>query len=188
MTQLISAGGDKAYKQKGIRANYFVYGFGIIPASTSFVMNGPQTRAFPFVIGEAMPVTRAGCYVATAQAGKGARIGMYDIQNGEPKNLLYDFGSIDVSTTGTKEIAISETIPAGIYAMALTTDSTSAAYREPDGASAIVAHFTGLLSAVGGTAGWGYNPASLTNFPAIWPGTTFGFPIIDCANVWLRNV
>lgn len=64
-----------------------------------------------FVVPRAVTVDRIGIHVTTAgTAGAVVRLGIY-LDNG---NLLLDAGTVDATTTGWKEIAIDQALPAGL--------------------------------------------------------------------------
>jgi hypothetical protein len=56
--------------------------------------------------------------VTAAVASSTVRLGIYSTVNNWPSTLVLDAGTIDSSSTGTKEITISQTLPAGVYILA----------------------------------------------------------------------
>lgn len=84
---------------------------------------GPSIATFPinavyycyFTVEEDQTFDRVACNVATAQASTTIRMGFYEDGGGYPTDLITDFGTVDSSTTGTKEITISEALSAGAY-------------------------------------------------------------------------
>lgn len=72
-------------------------------------------------------VDRIGVSVQAADAGKGMRLGIYadDDLDGYPDRLVLDAGTVDLDTTGARTIAIEQHLPAGLYFLALLTDSAA---------------------------------------------------------------
>jgi len=63
--------------------------------------------------------------VQAEDEGKHIRLGIYadDNLDGYPDRLVLDAGVVDLDTTGVKTIAIDQHLPAGLYFLALLTDS-----------------------------------------------------------------
>jgi hypothetical protein len=82
-----------------------------------------------FYIPESVTVDRVAINVSTLGTGV-ARLGLYnhDSATGRPSTLISDWGTVSVTTTGVKEITISNTLTKGWYWFAMTwqTDSTTA--------------------------------------------------------------
>jgi hypothetical protein len=74
----------------------------------------------PFWVHTTNTFDRIGLYVTGAVGGSTIRLGIYSDLGTEPKPdaLLLDAGTIDSSSTGAKEITISEALPQGLYWMA----------------------------------------------------------------------
>lgn len=78
--------------------------------------------AIPFPIPQQWQVDRIGVHipVASATAGAKGRLGIYaDKGDCYPGQLLVDAGEIEVDTTGAKSLAIQETLPAGLWWLAI---------------------------------------------------------------------
>lgn len=86
---------------------------------------------FPFVIPKAASFDRIAVNITTAAASTTVRLGVYahDPATENPGALLFDAGTVDSSTTGTKEITISETLAAGIYWFATVSQGGTPALR-----------------------------------------------------------
>ena len=105
----------------GLRTNaYHVGGFGI--ASGTFAIAADTLYAIPFYVGKAVTVTRIGINVTTTGAAANARLGIYQLEDGEPTALVLDAGTVSVGTTGEKEATISEALSPGLYMLAVVAD------------------------------------------------------------------
>lgn len=67
----------------------------------------------PFPVGEALTADRITIGVQTAQATSVVRLGIYSSTDGWPGARVLDAGTVDASTTGYKEITISQALDAG---------------------------------------------------------------------------
>lgn len=94
-------------------SNYFA-GEGAT-ATKSFSLN--LMVVGPLYVARAATLTRIGCRVTTAgSTGALQRLVIYsDNGDGRPGDLLLDAGTIDATTTGAKEITISQAITPGLY-------------------------------------------------------------------------
>lgn len=81
--------------------------------------------AVPFRIGRESTATRIGIEVTTLNASN-VVLGIYDSDGdgGMPSSVVLDAGTIDASTTGEKEITISQTLQPGLYWLAVQAEST----------------------------------------------------------------
>ena len=61
---------------------------------------------------------RIGVHVTTAVSGATVRLGIYADSVNRPAALVLDAGTVDASSTGYKEITISQTLSAGVYWLA----------------------------------------------------------------------
>lgn len=74
----------------------------------------------------AVTLDRIGISVTTAAASTVARLGIYrDTGTGFPGTLLLDAGEVDCSTTGGKEIVISQALTPGIYWLTMMTNGST---------------------------------------------------------------
>lgn len=83
--------------------------------------------AFLFCVSGTRSYDRIGVKVATLEAGKKIRLGIYehDAENRWPGALILDAGTIDVSTAGNKEIVIDQRLTAGYYFLAWVGDGST---------------------------------------------------------------
>lgn len=72
----------------------------------------------PFLVPRAASFDRIGIEVTTAAATAVVRLGIYNSANGLPTTVLLDAGTVDASTTGAKEITISQTLTPGWWFLA----------------------------------------------------------------------
>ncbi len=69
----------------------------------------------PIFVARRTTYDRIGIEVDTSPGASLIRLGIYDSLDDLPNNLVVDAGTIDSSTTGSKEIVISETLDRGFY-------------------------------------------------------------------------
>lgn len=89
----------------------------------------------PLAVPRAMSVDRISCRVWSAGAASTViRLGAYEMNDeGEVGGLLFDAGSVEGDTAGTKEITIDETLPAGlIYVAIVAQGGTPQVSRQDD--------------------------------------------------------
>lgn len=70
-------------------------------------------RFVPIAIAEDMTIDRIGIEVTTAAATATIRLGLYEDNAGAPGDLIADFGTVSATTTGVKEITISQAVSKG---------------------------------------------------------------------------
>ncbi len=101
------------------------YGGGCInPASTTALALVANTLyAIPFEVKKLTRFTELSFVVTTLAAGN-ARVGIYTWVDGKVGNLLYDAGTISVSSTGAKTVsfAAAQWLQKGWYALAIVSD------------------------------------------------------------------
>lgn len=121
-------------------ATGWYYSFGS-NAQTTLAMTADELRAAVAWFPEGYTLTKLGLEVTVAGgASSVVRLGVYKTgSDGNPGDLLVDGGTIDASTTGTKEVTISQVIPtSGWYwvcaaAQADASTPTIRAVRRTDG-------------------------------------------------------
>jgi hypothetical protein len=80
----------------------------------------------PLVLAASTSFAAIGIWVAGAAATSVVRLGIYNADiNGTPTTLVLDAGTVDVSTTGAKQITISRTLAAGNYCLALVAQTAA---------------------------------------------------------------
>lgn len=119
------------------------------PGSVSTMTPANNTKyAFPFTVYASTAFSAIGINVSTLQAGSTVRLGVYaDDGTGKPGNLVFDAGTVDSSSTGMKEIAITQTLPAGTYWLCART-STSGVATSSTGAMPVVIGATSQAGAM----------------------------------------
>lgn len=85
-----------------------------------------KLTAVPFLVLQEETFDRVGMYCLTAAEGL-VRGGIYSDNNLEPASLIADFGTFDVSTTGSKEIVINLTLSPGVYWLAYVSNCAAVA-------------------------------------------------------------
>lgn len=98
-----------------------------IPQSSSTCGSNGLLFGFLICVSGTRSYDRIGVKVSTAQAGKKVRLGIYehDADNRWPGALILDAGTVDVSTTGDKEIVIDQELTAGYYFLTWVGDGST---------------------------------------------------------------
>jgi hypothetical protein len=86
------------------------------------------SRAYlvPFYVTKTTTFDRIGISVSTGQADTIVRLGIYNTSSTtfEPTTVVLDAGTVDTSSSGTKEITISQSLDAGLYCLAAVRQGT----------------------------------------------------------------
>jgi len=158
----------------GYVSGRFYAGEALSPAAASTLSISANTLyGTPFVVRQQKLWNKIGLYVTTAAPGGAAYLGIYRMENGVPTTKVLDAGAVGLDTVGTKEITISQVLPAGMYCMVLLASTSSAVVKAGTLSPAAVA--TVGTSAIGtadtvilGSATYGALPGT---FPAVTYGT-----------------
>lgn len=78
----------------------------------------------PWIVPRSITIDRIGIHVTTGVATTNCRIGIYNSANDLPTSLIADLGSVDTSSTGVKELTVSQVIPAGLVFLAVAKQGT----------------------------------------------------------------
>lgn len=168
----------------GYFTNMYYTGFGYF-SSTDSSFTADIITATPFIVPVTTTFTKIGINITSA--GTNARLGIYNFSNGLPTTLVLDAGSISVASLGEKEIVISQSLTAGIYALAVNFSATTSAQTADADGTGVTNYFLGFLNGLTGTgqmsarmsSAFGAMPASFTLSSY---GTSSQTPI-----VWLRK-
>ena len=172
----------KSATTPGMRASRY-YGSFPAAATTTFAITANRLYYFPFFVPDATTFTRIGINVTTGAAGN-ARLGIYNNSNGIPSGApLLDAGTVDVSTTGEKEIVISQALPVGWHWLALVSDAAPTLTAE-NLATAVLLCNVGSLS---GSAGNVTHVQQTFTFAALpTPSSITGANLTTPPRIWLR--
>lgn len=108
----------------------------------------------PLLVPTAKTVDRIGIWVAAAVASSNVRLGIYGAFNAAgTANLILDAGTIDSSTTGNKELTISQALPAGFVYLAAISNG-AANVLTASGWNAANLHGQTLLTGTDKTCYW----------------------------------
>lgn len=166
----------------GLRASRY-YGSFAAPAVTTFTMVANRLYYFPFFCPDAATWTRIGINVTTGAAGN-ARLGIYTNSNGVPSGSpLVDAGTVDVSTTGEKEITISHAMAVGWYWLAVVSDVAPTVTAENISAATLLCN-VGSLSGAAGNVTHIYQSFTFGALPT--PSSITGANTTSPIRVWLR--
>lgn len=151
-----------------LRAGYY-YAADYVARSTGASSNG-QMRLAGFVVGASTTFDRIRVEVTSAgSAGSVHRLGIYGSgADGAPDALVLDAGTVDTTTTGLKDITISQALPPGIYWIAVVqqgSPTTTATLRTVT--ESLLAPNSGAATAA---AGW-FQDAVTAALPANYSGT-----------------
>ncbi len=105
--------------------------YGPGPHTPSTGANGAGLlMAIPFWVPEAFLADRIACEVTTAAASSTVRLGIYNTSMlDQPNILVVDAGTVDSSTTGVKELTISQVLRPGLYWLAAVPQGGSPTLR-----------------------------------------------------------
>jgi len=181
-----SGGGGGGITTGGQNSRYYPgYGYFINPTQT-YSVTANRLYAKPYSISESISFTKIGINVTTAVAGN-ARLGIYTWANGLPGSLVADLGTVSTTTTGDKEISITQTLAAGAYALVAIFDATPV-IRGHNTNPTEIGNYLGWddSSGTGGNPGDVYESRTYGALPA-----TFGTPVYEYVGVvpgiWLRK-
>lgn len=119
-----------------------------------------------------LTIDRVEINCTTAQAGETLRIGIYDNVGGVPTNLIADWGTVDVSTTGGKSITgLTTVVDPGLYWIAYVPQGGTANARYWGSSNAAGVMFTTWSSATSDWTG-GLQASAATTTGAL--PSTFG--------------
>ena len=114
----------------GYAAGRYYAGEAVSPAASGTIALSANTMyATPFVVRQQQLWTKIGCNVTTGTAGVYAYLGIYRIENGIPTTKVLDAGALGLESSGTKEITISQVLPAGMYALIMLTNNSGATLK-----------------------------------------------------------
>jgi hypothetical protein len=143
-----------------------------------------QLNAIPIIIPRAVTLDRIAVEITTlGAAGAVVRLGCYTDNDGIPDALIADFGTVDATTTGVKEITISQTVNPGILWLARASQGATSAQRSfsetpfPEPADSAVPSGTSANTAYNDNGIAGALPANFT---------IDGMKTGNCPHVWIR--
>lgn len=153
--------------------------FGPLGARTTVASTIDREYAVPMWVPGGL-VDRIGVGITGAGgAGAVARLGIRNaLADGTPGTLILDAGTVDASSTGDKEITISQALSAGLIFVTLSPQvGTAATYRAVS--TPTLPHGDNSLgNAVGSTATVGYQALSVTGaLPASFSLASSGGPL-----------
>jgi hypothetical protein len=185
---LRTLGGPVQYS--GIRPNYYYTGPGLIYGSVDFTMFPNRIYMTPFLMSKTQTITRIGINVGVTVVG-GARLGIYNADEGLPSSLVLDAGTVSTSTTGEKEITISQSLSPGQYFAAVLCDVAAGLKRPRNQTSAELIGSAGGIVAIDQQAALGhsgFHPYANGDLPDPFTGT--GDQIANSATpiIWVRVV
>jgi len=147
-------------------------------AGTATLSQG-ELRAALIGVQSAVTVDRIACEVTTAgTTGAVIRLGIYNVgADGFPTTLVLDAGTVTATTTGVKEITVSQALTAGNYCLAACTQGA------PATAPQVRIHF--LSSSVPQPTGSTYQRSCFTQYAVTGalPATYITTPGIDTGDM-----
>ena len=166
----------------GLRASRY---YGSFPAAavTTFALTANRLYYFPFFCPDSTTFTRIGINVTSTAAGN-ARLGIYANSNGVPSGApILDAGTVDVSTTGEKEIVISQALGVGWYWLAIVSDVAPTLTAE-NIATAVLLCNVGSLSGSAGNVTHVQQTFTYAALPT--PSSITGANLTTPPRIWLR--
>jgi hypothetical protein len=96
-------------------------------STAAFTIQADRLYAFPFWCPRSQAWDRIGVNVFTLEAGKKAKLGIFSMgTDGYPATRLFGGTEFDLGSTGSKEEALSLTTDAGMFYLALRSDTAGA--------------------------------------------------------------
>lgn len=111
-----------------VSGRYYV-GAGLGGGATSAAYAANTVYFFPFIVSETKSWDRLAFEVQTAGTAANARVAIYTGANGKPASLVLDAGSFAVAGTGLKTVTINQSLPPGVYWLAVVLDGTETLYN-----------------------------------------------------------
>lgn len=156
----------------GYAAGRYYAGEAVSPAASGTMAVAANTMyATPFVVRQQQLWTKIGCYVTTGTAGVFAYLGIYRMENGKPTTRVLDAGALGLESSGTKEITISQVLPAGMYALIVLANNSGATIKAGPLSSAAL-NAVGV-AAIGTSDTIIKGSASYGTLPATFPSVTY---------------
>lgn len=105
------------------------YGGGYINPSvaTTLALTANTLYAVPFRVADHWKFPDLNFVVSSGAAGS-ARLGIYSWENGGPKTLLFDAGTVSVASAGIKSLSLNRYLETGVYALAIVSDVAPTIY------------------------------------------------------------
>jgi len=105
---------------------YMRYGIDQVTTSNSGQPNEGVMRLLPFFCPDTSTFTKIGVEInGSGTASSVARLGIYDDLNSKPDTLLLDAGTVDITSTGYKEITINQAVQFGMVWLAVVPQNVS---------------------------------------------------------------
>lgn len=186
---LTVSGGSSLATNPGYRTNYYYSAFpSIAPGVLSLANN--RIHYIPFQVTESVTFTRIGINVTTLQAASVIRLGIYNSSGGKPSTLLVDAGTVAGTSTGEKEITISQAMTAGWYWLVCLSDVNSIGVTAENGASSGDTVRVNLGTSTGGGNGvvYVYETFSYAALPASAGTLVDMMGASNPPRIWLRKV
>ncbi len=102
-------------------------GYGVASSNAGIALTANIVHYFPLLITHRVTFDNVGFQVGTAEAGKNARIAIYNASAGAPTTVVVESGNITLAGTGNLSVAVAATtLQAGQYFWAVNADSTTA--------------------------------------------------------------
>lgn len=92
-------------------------------SDTTLALSANRLYFLPIIISATQTFTRISINVTTLSAGN-ARLGIFNDTSGAPSTLVLDAGTVSTTTTGLKEVTISQSVSAGVYWLGFVCDAT----------------------------------------------------------------
>ena len=163
-------------------------GWGLTGSSGStFVPTANRVYYAAFVVGQSTTFTAIGINVTTLQATKVARLGIYNWSGGKSTTRVLDAGTVSLGTTGVVEIAISQTLAAGVYSLAFIADSSTADVKGAQASVQVASFMYGMNDTNSGTnTVVHYEAGSGTTLPATATTSPSNLISFSPPLMWLR--
>lgn len=166
--QAVTSGAAGLVSNTGYKSGRYYTSLGYYSSTDGSIASG-NLICTPFMVPTSVTLTAIGVNVTTV--GVNARLGIYNFVNGLPTTLVLDAGTVSVATSGEKEIAISQLLPAGMYALGIIFSATTSVSIVDADCSGVTNYFIGSSNGLMGSTTCGV--AMSTSFGALPATFTF---------------
>lgn len=167
------AGASSSLPNGGYVSGVYYNGFHPTTDGGADTLVADRLYAGSFLVASTNTFDRISIEVVTTGTATGARLGIYNTANGKPTTLLLDGGTVVVSSTGQKDLTISQSLSAGVYWIAIVLNGTCDVYGYDGTTDPYGAYVGGAVGGPGGGAPAGYYGSHTYGvLPSNFPATT----------------
>ena len=174
-----------AVLSRGISGRFYNLDY-VAVKGNSTLTTANRMYIFPFYVGA--PTTINGFASASLGAANSLfRIGIYNDDSGKPGTLLNDYGTLDLSTSGSKVLSFSSITLNGLYWVACVDQGSGRANVTAYGSDSFSNPYIGVSDVYSTGRGAFYTVDSITGaLPSTLVGTTLNISFVNGPMIWVR--